>query len=127
VAKVELTGLDDLLKELNALSERIAARAENKALREGAEILRAAISKRAPRRTGRLLKSIEKSNVKRSKEGVKYIEVGPNRSAFYGVFLEFGTSKMAARPFIGPALEEKQKEIFDAMGNVLREELAKKR
>lgn len=127
MAKIELEGMDELIKQINAIGERVATRAENKALREGAEILRAAISKRAPRRTDRLSKSIEKSNVKRSKEGVKYIEVGPNRSAFYGVFLEFGTSKMAARPFIGPALEEKQKEIFDAMGNVLREELAKKR
>ncbi len=127
MAKVELTGLDDLLKELNALSERIAARAENKALREGAEILRAAISKRAPRRTGRLSKSIEKSNVKRSKEGVKYIEVGPNRSAFYGVFLEFGTSTIRAKPFMAPALEEKRDEIYGTMADVLREELTKKR
>ena len=127
MAKVELTGLDDLLKELNALSERIAARAENKALREGAEILRAAISKRAPHRTGRLSKSIEKSNVKRSKEGVKYIEVGPNRSAFYGVFHEFGTVKMPAQPFMGPALEEDSKEVMNTIAEVLREELAKKR
>jgi len=130
MAKVELTGMDELLKEIYAIGEKVATRAENKALREGAEILRVAISERAPRSKlskAHLADNIVKSGVKTSKAGIKRIEVGPGKGFFYGKFLELGTTKMSAKPFIGPALEEKRSEIFDAMAGVLREELAKKR
>jgi len=130
VAKVELTGMDELLKELNAIGERIATRAENKALREGAEILREEMSRRAPRSKlskEHLADNIVKSNVKTSSTGIKHVSVGPAKKFFYGLFLEFGTTKMAARPFMGPALEEKRGEIFKRMAQVLREEIVKKR
>lgn len=35
-----------------------------------------------------------------------YIDVGPSRGAFYLAFLEYGTSKIAARPFLRPAIEK---------------------
>ena len=34
-------------------------------------------------------------------------------TADYAIYLEFGTSKMAARPFLRPVLENKKKEIVD--------------
>jgi|TARA_R100000455_G_C6273261_1_gene130650 HK97 gp10 family phage protein len=37
--------------------------------------------------------------------------VGVESRAEYSVFLEFGTSKMAARPFMFPALEQNKKKI----------------
>lgn len=40
----------------------------------------------------------------RDREGF-YIDVGPNKGAFYLSFVEWGTSKMAARPFLRPAIE----------------------
>ena len=126
MARVELTGMDELLKELYAIGEKVATRAENKALREGAEVLRQEISNRAPRKTGKLAGNIVKSGIK-TKDGVKCIEIGPDKEVFYGLYHEFGTTKMRARPFIAPALEEKRSEIFDAMASVLREELEKRR
>ncbi len=126
MAKIELEGMDELIKQINAIGERVATRAENKALREGAEILRQEISRRAPRKTGKLAENIVKSGVK-TKDGVKHIEVGPSKEVFYGLYQEFGTTKMTARPFIAPALSEKRSEIFGTMAGVLREELAKKR
>lgn len=35
-----------------------------------------------------------------------YCDVGPNRKAFYLAFLEYGTSKLSARPFLRPAIEK---------------------
>jgi HK97 gp10 family phage protein len=35
--------------------------------------------------------------------------------ADYGPHLEFGTSKMAARPFLRPAMDENEREIVDAV------------
>lgn len=40
----------------------------------------------------------------RDREGF-YCDVGPNKGAFYLAFIEWGTSKMPARPFIRPAIE----------------------
>lgn len=122
--KVE--GIEDLMARLNSLGEKIATRTENKALREGAEVLREGISKRAPRDTGGLAENIVKSGVKQAEIG-KYIEVGPDSKHFYGLFHEFGTVKMPAQPFMGPALEEDSKEVMNTIAEVLREELAKKR
>lgn len=89
-------------------------------------MLREGISKRAPRDTGGLAENIVKSGVKQAGIG-KYIEVGPDSKHFYGLFHEFGTVKMPAQPFMGPALEEDSKEVMNTIAEVLREELAKKR
>lgn len=125
--KVE--GIEDLMARLNSLGERVATRTENRALREGAEILRGGISRRAPQsenNTDHLADNIVMSGVKQSEVG-KYIEVGPDKEHFYGLFHELGTVKMSAHPFMGPALEEDGKEVINTMAGVLREELEKKR
>lgn len=131
MAKVELTGMEELQKMLHMIGERIAVRAENKALREGAEIVREDAARRAPRsklNKPHLADNIIKSGVKTDKgTGVKYIDVGPSKNFFYGLFLELGTSKMTAKPFMAPALEEKRDEIYGTMADVLWEELTKKR
>lgn len=43
-----------------------------------------------------------------------------SREAFYGRFLEFGTSRMAAQPFLRPAFEAKRKEIAAAIDEVIQ-------
>lgn len=44
------------------------------------------------------------------------VEVGSIGGAPYAEFLEFGTKKMEARPFLGPAVEKHSKEIIDDVG-----------
>ncbi len=46
------------------------------------------------------------------------------RDPFYFRFLEMGTRKMAARPFIGPALQSKSKEATDAFSTELKRAIA---
>lgn len=126
-SEMKVEGLDDLMARLNSLGEKIATRTENKALREGAEVLREGISKRAPRsksNTDHLADNIVMSGVKQAETG-KHIEVGPDKKRFWGRFQEFGTTEMPAHPFMGPALEEEGKAIMNKMADVLREELAK--
>ena len=128
MAKVELTGMDELLRNLNAVAGRLADRSAGKALTKGAEVLRGEVGKNAPRsrfNKKHLADNIVRSRMKTSKEGIKYIEVGPDKDFFYGKFLEFGTVKMSAQPFIGPALAEKRAEIFNTMARVLREEIVR--
>jgi HK97 gp10 family phage protein len=53
---------------------------------------------------------IQISNVK-TKAGLKYIEVAPNKTDWRAKFLEFGTVKMNAQPFMGPAYEQNKQNI----------------
>lgn len=65
------------------------------------EIVRGAQG-RVRQRTGLLMRSIDYSIDKRRGQAKVGIVAGP---AFYGHFLEFGTVRMAARPFMTPAVE----------------------
>lgn len=72
------------------------------------------------------------ANFKRAatKKGVKWKTGADNpRDPFYWMFLEFGTSKMRARPFMRPAFENKKMQAVSASIAVFRErtqaELAK--
>lgn len=126
MADVKLEGMDQLLAKLQELGGRMASRIENQALKAGAEVIQKAASERAPRSSANkkhLADNIAISRVK-TKEGVKYVEVGPtkgdNSEFFYGKFLEWGTSKMAARPFLGPAAAEKKAEVVETMKQVIK-------
>lgn len=43
-----------------------------------------------------------------------------SKEAFYGRFLEYGTSKMAAKPFLRPGFEAKKKAAAAAVGEVIQ-------
>jgi HK97 gp10 family phage protein len=53
-------------------------------------------------------------------ENGKYVEVGPTAPFFYGKFLEYGTSKMTARPFMGPAKAESKKQVLETIRQTLK-------
>jgi HK97 gp10 family phage protein len=44
-----------------------------------------------------------------------------DRDSFYWKFLEFGTNKMAARPFLRPAFEANKEGAIEAIGKSLDE------
>jgi HK97 gp10 family phage protein len=51
--------------------------------------------------------------------------VGPNKGGFYGYFLEFGTKRMRARPFVRPAFDRSQAALLDTVANAVKAELEK--
>lgn len=61
------------------------------------------------------------ANRRKGVVGQVYHEDG---AAFYGRFLEFGTSKMTARPFMRPAWEARKAAALDTMRRYLTERLA---
>lgn len=113
---IELRGMEQLLSELSRLEN--PKYLEKKALEAAAEHLRSKIEENAPNKTGFLKERIEKSEVKNGE-----IEVGPGKDAFYGHFLEFGTSKMSARPFIAPTFEKEKSAIERKMADEIRKGL----
>src|SRR5262249_53242758 len=52
------------------------------------------------------------------------IVVGPDQQQFYSKFVEFGTKRMRARPWLGPALERSRGAALEAMRRALETYLA---
>jgi HK97 gp10 family phage protein len=121
VADLKLEGIEDLIAEVEKLGAK-GSRIENQALREAGEIVRQAIKQEAPQRTGTLKKSIETSGIK-TKDGVKHVEVGPDKEGWYGKFVEFGTVKMKANPFMARGYENSKDRAVDKIAEELRKGL----
>lgn len=122
MANIRVTGIDEMLRRLHQIGSQ-ATKIENEALRAGAEVLKRTMEKNAPgpsqKRRLHLIRNIQMSRVK-YKKGEKVIEVGPGKDAFYAHFLEFGTTKMAARPFVEPSVYEAAEAVVGRITAVLR-------
>lgn len=140
---VEIKGLRELQDALRELPEKIAGLVLNGAVKEGAQVIEREAELRAPERTGALRRSIVATALKRPHEGhdatvivrvrrstktqrLKRQKAGqPVDDAFYWRFVEFGTSKASARPFLRPAFEAKKAEAAGVIKQALRRRIEK--
>ncbi len=81
---------------------------------------------------GNLRKNISRKRLKGRKYaeltgGEAYVGVSWQGNAFYGRFLEFGTAKMAARPFLRPAFDARSGEALGIFMDRLRENIERAR
>lgn len=127
MASMELEGLDNLLKRVEDMG-KAGTRVENTALKKAGEVILEEAKQTSAFHdiSGKLRKGLKVSGI-RSTSGRKYVLVGiqkgDNSDIFYGKFLEFGTSKMIARPFMGPAYESKKKEATEVIKQELKSAL----
>ncbi|MDA8212163.1 MAG: HK97 gp10 family phage protein [Clostridia bacterium] len=111
------------LKELKQALEKVGQNVEEvlvEAVMAGAKVIEKASKDKAPVKTGKLKRSI---GVK-LKERTPYnaiATIGPNDEGFYGTFVELGTKKMAAKPFLRPAFDENVQEARKEIRRVLKE------
>lgn len=143
--EVTLSGLDDLLEELQDLPRELSSKnggIVRRALYQGAKIVREEATRRAPKQSGNLAKNIimvrdrqpQRANAnerylvgvrggarkklirQRSKDKLTgrttYVEQG---NAFYWRYVEFGTNKMPARPFLRPAMAARSQEALNTV------------
>lgn len=122
---IEITGLDKLQRKLRELPLRVQNAVLRKGLRAAANVVRDEARRRAPVRTGNLRRNIATSVSVRRGQGSA--TVGPKPKAYYGMFVELGTSKMAARPFLRPALDSKKDEVRQIFVARVEEEIEKAR
>lgn len=122
MASMELEGMDNLIRKIEDMG-KAGTRIENAALKKAGELIMEEAKNNVPFRKGKLKEGLKVSGV-RKKGGNKFvlagIQKGDNSKIFYGKFLEFGTSKMKARPFMGPAYESKKEEAKEAIKDELR-------
>lgn len=125
MADMELEGMDSLISKIENMG-KAGARIENKALKKAGQIIINEAKKNVQVKTGKLNEGLKVSGI-RKKNGNKYvlagIQKGDNSKIFYGKFLEFGTSKMGAKPFMAPAYESKKKEAKEVIKQELRKAL----
>lgn len=120
---------EKLLKAMKDLPIRVQKNIMVGATRAGANVVRDEAKARVrvsehgqkygkyPHKAGNLKKSIGVTR-RRDKRGIVSFSISPRKgglsSGFYGKFVELGTSKMSAKPFLRPAAETKVNEVLVA-------------
>ena len=124
---LELQGLDELRKTFAKMEPRLARTVLRGAPNAAASEARKRIRDATPRRTGtlrRAVKNARRDNSDGSPGAAIFVEQGKQAKAdgFYWRFHEYGTVKMAARPFIRPTLDRMAAsgELARAMGDYIR-------
>ena len=115
---VDWSELKQLAADFGTVDHKLATRVMDVTRKAGFDLERIAKGK-APVDTGYLRRSIGTS-FNWSSAGAT-VEVGP--TAYYGVFVEFGTRRMGAQPYMEPALNAVEapfaKAILQLTGEVL--------
>lgn len=119
---VKFEGMEELMNQLQQMGDQ-SKQAENEVLEAGAVVMQKATEEAAPVRAvngGTLKANIEISDVK---NGEINVFVDNQGIAYYGYMQEIGTSKMPARPFMGPAFMRNRFNIEQAMAKKLRQRM----
>ena len=136
---VQIKGLDALAKALKELPDRVAKNGLRAAVYAGAKVIRDEAKLQAPVATGTMkraviLKQIPELSSKNKqtffvtvRQGKKYRKQGKkgnlSQDAWYWRFVEFGTVKMSARPFLRPAFDIKKNDALTAIKTRLAERI----
>ena len=148
---VRIEGLKALDQALRQLPDRVARNGLRASVYAGAKVVRDEARRRAPKAAedlgpnqpppGTLKRSVIMKQVREIssqhkqtffvtvRHGKKYRKQGKkgklSQDAWYWRFVEFGTRKMAARPFLRPAFEAKRMQAALAIKTRLQERIAK--
>lgn len=148
---MKLEGFAELAAALRELPERVARNGLRAAVNAGAGVIKQEAIANAPEDTGALRANFFQKQIREQsgpmqqtfyvgvRKGVaKYASNAANKRAgragkaykddgttFYWRFLEFGTSKMAANPFLRPAFETQKEAAVTAIGAKLDERIQK--
>lgn len=126
VFKAETEGFTQLLDRLKVLPDKLQGRILVDATMGGAEVLREFQESLAPRGEGQphAAEFIQASrNEGRDTDTKVEVHVGPTGPGFYLTFHETGTLYLAAQPFMRPAAQAAEGEVFRTVADDLRRQL----
>lgn len=103
-------GLKELQRDLRTLPRKIQGRVVRNATRAGAVVARRKAKETAPVGTGQLKKDVVLRSRRTNNRHEVRVSVGVKQTSFYGMFQEFGTRFMAARPWLRPAFDSTKDE-----------------
>jgi len=118
--KLNLTGFEGLGATLDRISKSVAGQGLAAAVKEAAEIPRAAMARNAPRsdEAPHLADNIVVEEVYVSRDKAE-VAVGPTAEYFYGEILERGNAEIEAQPWARPAVDETKGEALAQIGEAL--------
>jgi len=138
---IELDGLEEVMKRLDGLEQKVSRKLAYQALRKASKILINAARQKVMQYSKTIGKSITVNYKSRQRV---LISVGPKktkaRDPWYAHFIEFGVSGIGrfkgkgrrryradqpARPYMRPAFDETQKQIIDDFGKSVMEVIDK--
>jgi len=105
-ASFDKTDLKRLEKLFNRLPDNVAEKHLEKGVKLASEVVRTEVKSRAPVQTGRLEGSIvsrRQNQVGGLRRYIRTFFVMGSKKGFYWHMVEYGTSRMSARPFMRPA------------------------
>ena len=114
-----IEGLQELNQEFNDLENALTQEIIT-ALMRGGMIIETDAKRRCPVDTGRLRASLT-TDVEREGKTTFVLKGGTNVE--YASFVENGTSRMAAQPFLRPAVDAKAKDVVDEIRESIREQI----
>ncbi|MBL4730786.1 MAG: HK97 gp10 family phage protein [Sulfurimonas sp.] len=122
-------GMEELLKNLETIPDKVQKRILVGAVRAGAKPIATEAKNLVPKDTGNLKKSIGVTKLKVRKKNLVFFQVSPRsygkHDGYYGLFLELGTSKMIAHPFMRPAFEKEGENSIIAVKEYIAKRLDK--
>lgn len=122
--KLSTKGFEEFLERIARAGRDIDAAAD-RALADGGQVLVGGMKQRAPKDTHNLENHLVMDGPKQD-GNYHYIEVGlvgaDAETARYGTAQEYGTSSMAAQPYIRPTLDRDMRKARGAMKAVFEEE-----
>lgn len=121
---IELLGEEQMLAAIRSKLSSGIAKLENQGLREGGEIFAEAQREKVAVSNVdhvHIRDDIQVSPVRR-KNGIRFVAIGPGKlTAWRAHFLEYGTKKMPARPFIYPSFHENKARVLALFADLYRE------
>jgi len=136
---VKVSGLKDLGERMKGLSADVNRRIGRAAVAAGAKVIADAAKTKAPVATGNLRKNIITKRlppgesdltseyivtVRKGKITKKQKDRGL-KDAYYARYVEFGTAKTPAQPFLRPAYDENKEKAVEAIKDRIATRLAK--
>lgn len=123
-AGIRLTGTKEIAKKLKAMDANLRKKAVDPSLRAGIKEFVEEAKAQAPVKTGKLRDSIKaRKDGRSSTRGSTMYIAGVVKAAFYWIFIEYGTSRISAKPFMRPAWEASNKRAIDKTIDTLRKKL----
>jgi len=124
--KFKILGDKELQRGLKQFEDKVAKKIVRRATKKVAQPVHQAAVQLAPKKTGMLKGAISiRAFKKKDKFGTK-ITIGKRLfvgDQFYGAFVELGTKKMAAQPFLRPALEKNRGRVRETLKGILKREM----
>lgn len=124
--KIAVEGLDEIIKTLRTLQDKVVKPALRKAMREADKHMLSIAKDLAPVATGALKAALKVRAGKRKKDFIRLniVSFSTGHLNYIGAFQEYGTKKMKKHPFIAPAFQRGQSQAQEIIRNSLNAALS---